>query len=152
MPCACMCGKLPPDYMTLCRRNCNQLYCYVRNPCVPGGLQNSNTHTNTHNYSMLLSVQSEKHHSTLQSLSRRTVDTAAKTQTHYCYYTPASLAQPPPKHTRSLSLSLSPPLLFCTFSTPLAVSAVREGREERGRGRDRRGGEGGQTTLLSWQG
>ncbi len=81
-------------------------------------------------------LQPEKHQSTPQSLSWCTVGTAAKTQTHYCYYTPASF--PPKTHTHSLSL------LFCTFSTPLAVSAVREGREERGRGRgrDRRGGEG----------
>lgn len=128
--------------MTLRCRNCNELYGYVRNPCVPEGLKNS---SGTHNLEMFTvrlhekfsALQSEKHQSTPQSLSWYTVGTAAKTQTHYRYYTPASsLAQSPPQRTHTL------PLLFCTFSTPLAFSAVREGREERGRGRDGRGGKG----------
>lgn len=67
----------------------------------------------------------EKH----QSTPGAPAGTAAKTQTHYRYYTPAQHHDHASAHTNSL------PLLFCTFSAPLAVTAAREGREERGRGR-----------------
>lgn len=141
--------------MTLRCRNGNEPYCCVRNPAVHVCQEDWKSPTNLglfivglHLHEKFSVLWPENHQSTPKTLSWCTASTAAKTQTHYCYYAPASLT--PPKtvlhthtgaYTHSHRVSLTLPLLFCAFSTPLAAAAAREGGEERG-GRGWREGEG----------
>lgn len=115
------------------------------NPYVPTrGQKNS---IDTHNLERFMvclhekfsARQSEKHQSTPQFLSWCTVGTAAKTQTHYRYYTPASsLASSfPHKHTQTHF----PSAVLC-FLHPSGSQRCEEGKREGGEGRELGRGEG----------